>query len=369
MKNNKLLLTTALATSLVGVNSNLNAQTTITGDLAVIYSAASIKNSSLSNRGFGRESQINVQNKGKLNNGIDYAAGFALEFDGPGTSAGSNTGAIDNSISNENLYFDFLFGPTTFTIGIDHKHRGYASTAPQVYSVIDLVHASNTGSGTTFVLGGAVGEAMGLGLSHNFMGLTASAHYVPRLRDTGGQDVAAIPVNVGANSAYEVGISGSPAAMKALTLKLFHSSQEKQAHTTGGDTSSLNYGVGYNFGQFAVGVERLIDKNNTNAAVGNAETLGGAVTTTTREEVTNMVGVTFNLDKNQTVGVLGYNTELKGSAATAASVKEKVRALQYGYNMGPVALSVTYSRFEGMNYTAGSAAEGNMGQVRLTTKF
>jgi len=355
----------------VGVNSNLNAQTTITGDLAVIYSAASMKNTTSSNRGFGRESQINVQNKGKLNNGIDYAAGFALEFDGPGSSA-SNTAAIDNSISNENLYFDFLFGPTTFTIGIDHKHRGYASTAPQVYSVIDLMTAPNLSAATTFVIGGGVSESFGLGLSHNFMGLTASAHYVPRLRDTGGNDVAAIRADIGGNSAYEVGISGSPANMKGLTVKLFHSSQEKQAHTTGGDTSSLNYGVGYNFGQFAVGVERIEDKNNAALAAGdtrNSTYLGGGHATTTREEVTNMIGATFNVDKNQTLGVLGYDTNLKGSDRTAANVKEKVRALQYGYNMGPVALSLTYSRFEGMNYVAGSAAEGNMGQVRLTTKF
>lgn len=29
---------------------------------------------------FGRETQINIANKGKLNNGIDYAAGFLLNM-------------------------------------------------------------------------------------------------------------------------------------------------------------------------------------------------------------------------------------------------------------------------------------------------
>jgi len=365
MKNNKLLLTSALVSSLVAVGSNSNAQTTITGDLAVVYTAYSVKNTQSSNRGFGRESQINVANKGKLNNGINYAAGFALEFDGQAQTASNNTAVVDNSISNENLYFDFIFGDTTFTIGVDHQHRGYALAAPQVYSVIDAMTVVTTG--TTFVVGGGVAEAFGLGVNHKFMGLTASAHYVPRLRDNGGQDIAAIPTQIGSNSAYEVGVSGTVKGT-GLNVKLFHSSSEKAGSEIGGDTASLNYGVGYNFGQFAVGVERIVDKNNTGAGSASATAMAGAVIAT-REEKTNLIGATFSIDKNQTIGLQAYDTKLEGNAATSANVKEKVRAIQYGYNMGPVGLGVTYARMEGANYVAGSGAEGNGLQVRLTTKF
>jgi len=365
MKNNKLLLTSALVSSLVAVGSNSNAQTTITGDLAVVYTAYSVKNNIASNRGFGRESQINVQNKGKLNNGINYAAGFALEFDGTGSTA-NNSAVIDNSISNENLYFDFIFGDTTFTVGVDHQHRGYALAAPQVYSVIDAMTVVATG--TTFVVGGGVAESFGLGVNHKFMGLTASAHYVPRRGDAGAAEIGAIRTDIAGNSAYEVGVSGTVKGT-GLNVKLFHSDNTKADSEIGGDTSSLNYGLGYNFGQFAVGAERIIDKNNNAAAAGSPRTLAGAVVTTTREERTNLVGATFAIDKNQTIGVQAYDTKLSGSIATAANVKEKVRAIQYGYNMGPVALGVTYARVEGANYTAGTAGEGNGLQVRLTTKF
>ncbi len=83
---NKLLVTTALVGGLLTGSSF--AQTTVTGDLALTYNALIKKTSGgVSTRGVGRESQINIQNKGKLNNGMDYAAGFSLEFDGTGSSA------------------------------------------------------------------------------------------------------------------------------------------------------------------------------------------------------------------------------------------------------------------------------------------
>ncbi len=78
---NKLLITTALASSLV-VGSAM-AQTTVTGSLGVSYKSVQGKNGTVNGNSFGKESQINVANKGKLNiGGLSYAAGFSLEFDG-----------------------------------------------------------------------------------------------------------------------------------------------------------------------------------------------------------------------------------------------------------------------------------------------
>jgi hypothetical protein len=80
---NKLLLSTALISGLM-VGGSAIAQTSITGDLTIAYKAQSydLSNGAASKRGFGRESQVNVANKGKLSNGMNYAAGFSLEFDG-----------------------------------------------------------------------------------------------------------------------------------------------------------------------------------------------------------------------------------------------------------------------------------------------
>jgi hypothetical protein len=71
----KILCTTALASSLL-VSANALAQTTVTGQLDIGYVAKSMENGagtagSTSNRGFTRESQINIANKGKLSNGIE----------------------------------------------------------------------------------------------------------------------------------------------------------------------------------------------------------------------------------------------------------------------------------------------------------
>ena len=96
---NKLLITTALASSLVA--GSALAQTTVTGSLGVSYKSVNGKNNTASGNSFGKESQINVANKGKLNiGGLSYAAGFSLEFDGadgiytytPGASASTTTG-------------------------------------------------------------------------------------------------------------------------------------------------------------------------------------------------------------------------------------------------------------------------------------
>lgn len=98
---NKLLITTALASSLVA--GSAIAQTTITGSLAVSYKSVQGKNSTVNGNSFGKESQINVANKGKLNiGGLSYAAGFSLEFDGadgiytysPASSASTTTTTV-----------------------------------------------------------------------------------------------------------------------------------------------------------------------------------------------------------------------------------------------------------------------------------
>ena len=70
----KLLTTTALAAAFI--SGSAIAQTTVTGDLRIGYKAieTSAGSNHGANRGFGTESQINIQTKGKLNNGLEFAA-------------------------------------------------------------------------------------------------------------------------------------------------------------------------------------------------------------------------------------------------------------------------------------------------------
>ena len=97
----KLLLSTALTGVLI--TTSAIAQTSVTGNMTIGLRSTSEKGAAgvpatSSKRGMLAETQLNVQNKGKLNNGMDYAAGFALEFDASETAPA--TGA--KSIQNEN---------------------------------------------------------------------------------------------------------------------------------------------------------------------------------------------------------------------------------------------------------------------------
>ena len=127
MKNK--LITTALVSSMLGAGITASvAQTTVSGNLDLSYLATSAKgNAGARNsfRGFGKESQINLANKGKLNNGMDYVAGFSIEHDGAeggnATIDGANNGSTSGTrMFNENIYIDFISGKSTLTIGADH---------------------------------------------------------------------------------------------------------------------------------------------------------------------------------------------------------------------------------------------------------
>ena len=103
-----LLISSALASGIIYSGSAL-AQTTVSGQLDLHYKAMSFDGAGTSSvRGIGREAQLNVQSKGKLNNGMDYAAGFSLEFDGqngsPTSGTNSNASSTEtNTVSNENV--------------------------------------------------------------------------------------------------------------------------------------------------------------------------------------------------------------------------------------------------------------------------
>ena len=122
MKNK---LTTALISSLfgLGLSSVSVAQTTVSGNLDLAYNAVSSNAFGGSYRAVGRETQINIANKGKLSNGMDYAAGFSWEIDGGEAlgSGGTSTGDGANG-TNENVYIDFFYNKYSY-ISIIFKQR------------------------------------------------------------------------------------------------------------------------------------------------------------------------------------------------------------------------------------------------------
>ena len=355
---NKLLLSSALISGLM-VGGSAIAQTSITGDLAIAYKAQSydLTGGLASKRGFGRETQVNVANKGKLSNGMNYAAGFSLEFDGNARTSTNNQQTMTQteaaSISNENLFIDVEITPgTTITVGADHI-QNITRTVPQVLDILDHV-AAGLGSNAVNTVGANPKENMGIGIVQVIpgSGLTASFNYTPNGGDYGSTDQGAdAPANF-RNSAYEYGIVGADTfGVKGLGLAYFKNKEGKM-FTEG--TSGLE-GTMYQASYSAQGVTGgySIHKQNRTSATGTAD----------QELKMQTIALTYAATKDITLGL----TQLKTSSEATGAIDEKIRALQVGYNLGPVSLIVSASKAKDISHTTGNDAD-ELG-VRLSTKF
>ena len=397
---NKLLLTTALAGSLVA--GSAMAQTAITGSLAVSYKSINGKNDSVSNRSFGKESQLNVQNKGKLNiGGLSYAAGFSLEFDGndgiysytPGatnttTLAGTagvltltNTSATTTTTGSarqtgtsgwhlENNYIDIISESTgtTFTFSSDHIQNARGGMA----NIVGL-HAEDFTGGvnkTTTSLsidyaGTTVAESFGAGIVQEIGKLGKVSYlYVPNhavgaissTKDsalaTGGvvtEDGDAVLGGDDKPAAQEYGFLGD-LGVKGLTVKAFKV-EEGKVNGNISKTTGTNFGVKYNYDIFTVGVNEMKQK-----VAGTTAALDGLKT----KQMEYGLGLAVN--KDLSVGLYLNNTKKDG-----ASENEMTRSIALGYSLGPVALSAQYGKVDNMGGVA--TADANVIYMALTTAF
>ena len=352
-----LLISSALASGIIYSGSAL-AQTTVSGQLDLHYKAFSMDGTSTSShRGIGRESQLNVQSKGKLNNGMDYAAGFSLEFDGgaPATTAGTNSNAATTekeTVTNENIYINIIAGSTTLHMGIDHMQNSTNHSAPFVRNVLDDVAAGPGAMSATDQIGAKTKEAMAVGIVQNIpgTGINLSALYAPQGGSVGGTDQ--VPGAGERNSSYEVGFTGTdPFGVKGAKIHYFKNKEDK-SNITVADVEGTTYGVGYNFGQFALGV----DVHKTNRKV--------KTDTVVSDMKNTMLSGTFAATKDITLGLVYNKNDITGATAD-----EKIKAVQVGYNLGPVVVTAEYADVEGIDGLTAATASGQQGSVRLSTKF
>ena len=336
---NKLLLSSALASALIGGSAAV-AQTTVTGSLQLNYYDITRTGSvgapaGTSYRGWGRESQLNVQNKGKLNNGIDYAAGFSLEFDGNNGYSPVNTANTteDSTISNENVYIDFIFGGTTLTFGVDHIQHSQTTISPSASGNIADTFDTRLGVYTN-AIGPNPKESIGMGLMQATPFGRFSVWYAPTASDPGGRDTR-INQKDGRNSAIELGFVGD-FGVKGLTAKAFMNSEEKPEKATSATASApgsgtpirdfkgKSFGVAYNFGTVAVGADRSRTEFVDGVSIDYSN-----------------YGISYAVDKNLSVS---YNqAKAKRSNAT---VDENIKQFGVGYNLGPVMTSIEYDKIE-----------------------
>lgn len=383
------MLTTAIASVLT---SAAIAQTSITGELRISYKTVSADKGLAStgtkdtSYGFGAEQQINMQTKGKLKiGGLDYAAGFSIENDGEQTG----------TLFNENVYMDLTNASsgTTISFGRDHIQRSdtdRSATNLVGFTPNEMSQTGNSGTATRFSqnLGPAVSQQMGIALIQAIPNIgTFSANWVPnnaapsagsitaaaqsQTASTTGATVAGTgalvvnasnvgtssseSVNANTTAAYEIGFVGS-LGVKGLEVAYFKSENNDYANTWANGAvkaEAVNYGAKYNFGSFTVGANKK--KYNPEAAtlIENKETAYAAA---------------YAVNPDLSVGVMYAKASQNGGAgATNTAVDQKVKGINLGYNLGPVALAAGYAKNEDINGNAG--ADADIFMIRLLGAF
>ena len=342
------MITSALVGSLFA--GAASAQTTVSGNLGISYFATTnaSENTSKNIGTFGRESQINISNKGKLNNGLDYVAGFSLEFDG-----GDNSGAASGSITKtnavgqqqENVYIDFINGNTTFSVGVDHFQNtdthitnlvgfGYIG-ADGVDNAVSMYPA---GSETTFY------GSWGVGVAQKAMGGQFGFYYSPQMSNSATTDIGntlTSAAQVDNNGGYELTYIGS---LGVNGLSVVAGYARADSPTAGSKIGGDRIGVKYNLGNLTFAVDDATAK-----VVNKLDTDGRSY------------GVAYAVNKEVSVGVTYAEAKRPG-------VKDEETVLiALGYNLGPVTVQAQHKIAQ--NVGGAAASDGELTGIYLGTKF
>ena len=351
----KKTITTALTSSLIALGAgSAIAQTTISGNLDLSYQAVSADTNTVtgnSYRGFGKESQINLANKGKLSNGIDYAAGFSWEIDGPDT--------LTAAAAIENHYIDFIFGKTTLSISSDHVN----TTDQTLTNIVGYGYTGGDGIGnmvSIYPKNLADNNGLGVGLTHDFGALRATFNYVPNNEATASNDVAntLVSTNVenATNSTRSLVLQGD-LGVKGLNVLLgMREAKVEKTVATALDTDGKRASISYNMGQFTVAADKIKFEGQA----------GGGTTADTvlasKLEGTSF-GAAFAVNKELSIGAY----VAKADSDKAGTVEEKTKGVAIGYNLGPVTIQAQYRDIE--NNSGAETLDGKIGGVKISTKF
>jgi hypothetical protein len=294
----------------------------------------------------GREAQLNVQNKGKTNiAGVDYAAGFALEFDGNSSGSGTET----STISNENTFIDLIIGKTTLTMGIDHIQNSHNNVAPtatehmadQFDDQLSVIYSNSVGANPK--------ESMGFGIMQGTDFGTFSLNYVPNNADAGNRDSRITANKSGRESAYEIGFRGN-VGVKGLDVKAFRNSERDHANAVQ-QIEGTSLGLAYTL---PVGLTVGADMQKSQKA-----------STALMELKTKQYGIAYAASKDLSFSINRAKTD---SSAVADVLDEKWMQYAVGYNLGPIAAGLSYVKVENVG---GDAVIGDteLMKLMLSTRF
>lgn len=363
MKTTKIALATASVLLLTTAISS--AQTTIGGNMRVGYKATSTDESGNqgSNRGFSKETQINIANKGKLNvGGLEYAAGFSLEFDGADLNTTAAAKSAFGGTHYENTFID-LINPatkTTLSFGSDHVKPSDVQLSDIIGGPIRVDHVTDKlGLGASGAAvdskytkynakGGAEGFAIGLIQEVSNLG-AIRVTYQPdtsgsasAVADTGGDLNSGLTET--SNSLLDYAFRGS-LGVPGLDIHLARNVQEGVGAAK--DVKFHSEGIKYTMG----------------AITGAYHQSKGDISATS-EVKTKEYGLAYTVSKDLSVGLVMIKTT---DTATAADADEKIKGINIGYSLGPVYLQTVAAKIQGAGNTDGQ--DGKAIHVTLGTTF
>ncbi len=347
------MLTSALAG--LALTASAIAQTTITGEIRVSHKAIGSEvgsgSTTTSGRGFGTEQQINFANKGKLNvGGLDYAAGFSIENDGSQTT----------TLFNENSYIDIINASsgTTLSFSVDHIQRNDSDRSAG--NIFGFAPSEFSSGGHTSLMsatpGPGVGQSQSVAVIQDIGKFGKLAYnYAPTTTvrtdgSTTGSGSSETFTETNEKSAYEISFVGN-LGVQGLTVDYF-TSKQNQMSGVAVKSEGQNIGVRYNTGALTLGVARKVWNDD------------GATKIETTEK---NYGLAYAVNKDLTLGLLHSTADNNIAGTTSGVETQKLTAIQLGYNLGPVALTVGVARNTDLNGVNGQ--DSDMIMTRLVGAF
>ena len=331
---NKLLLGTALATSLVAVNTASFADAKVTGSVEMTYNSVEDTTSD-SDGDIGSESTVKFSGTKDLDIGT-MTTSFKLE---------------EAAIEAPNL--QIKNGDTTIGVGADFAPNlsfngvptvgDHAGTVTKNVATSSLLETTE-GSGT-------IKNANGLLVAQSFDGGKLSAYIVPSMGSTqsGGSD-SGLSSAASSGSAYNLMFSGNM-GVDGLSVKA--GINDKTGKDGNADGSATNVALSYNFGQFSAGVQQINLENVDTSA--NQD-----------EYETTSVGVAFAANDNLSFSLNMYETD-GDTDGTDLTSKEEATMVAVGYSLGGLGLEISFAEIEDIAGTAGD--DGDSFQIRTVGKF
>jgi len=339
----------ALVGSALLISTSLtSAQTTVTGNIDIGLKALSTDSAKAqSTRSMTKESQINLQTKGSLPNGMSYAAGMSLEYDG------QDVGAIGTHT--ENNYIDIISGGTTISFSADHMPNGNYSITNIVGGVADIDDVAQGIAAQTPVMLATHGASasFGIGIIQDFGVAKASYFYAPSgTNSPAANDGSGLTgaLSGALNSFHEVTVRGN-FGVKGLDAGLVINAIDSDETTAGANNDVQNYLVSLKYtlpNGLAAAVEQ--SENETKAGLNTK---------------TRALGLGYAVSKDVTVGYQIAKTDI----STAATPTEKIQGINIGYNLGPVAITGVFVKADDVGATTTTGRNGKAAHVGASVKF